>query len=171
MYSYTIVLFAHITRSFMRIRSCKVANTCMTYGWDMSSALIFGWGVGGRAGKPWNGCSRQEKNGGDWETRSITFHTSHNTEDIAILTHTASLQTFRVYCKKGVGTWTHFNTTVTAVDPHIQCTKYEFHEITFSRTSSTYYFRENSLPISKIFLIFAKTANVLALSRAFSPNT
>jgi len=92
MYSYTIVLFAHITRSFMRIRSCKVANTCMTYGWDMSSALIFGWGVGGRAGKPWNGCSRQEKNGGDWETRSITFHTSHNTEDIAILTHTASIQ-------------------------------------------------------------------------------
>jgi hypothetical protein len=31
----------------MRIRSCKVANTCMTYGWDMTSALIFGWGGGG----------------------------------------------------------------------------------------------------------------------------
>ncbi len=46
----TILLSAHITRLFMRIRSCKAANTCMTYGWDMSSALIFGWEGGGGGG-------------------------------------------------------------------------------------------------------------------------
>ncbi len=61
--------------------------------------IWLGGGGGGEGALKW--LQPAGENGGDWETRrSITFHTSHNTEDIAILTHTASIQTFIVYCKK-----------------------------------------------------------------------